>query len=76
MFSLHTWLFKVKYSCMQNDKKLTCDNSLRLRDLFFYSFRFKLCSCSYDGHLKFTWSLTSGPVGLVEVHVSWPEHQH
>ncbi|KAJ6951758.1 hypothetical protein NC653_041031 [Populus alba x Populus x berolinensis] len=29
-------------------------------------FKFKPWSCSYDGHWKLTWSLTSGPVGLVE----------
>jgi hypothetical protein len=33
---------------------------------------FKPCCCSYDGHLRLTWSLTSGPVGLVEVRASWP----
>ncbi|KAJ6968167.1 ABC transporter G family member 15-like [Populus alba x Populus x berolinensis] len=27
-------------------------------------------SCSYDVHWRLTWSLTSGPVGLVEVHAS------
>jgi len=36
--------------------------------------RFEPCGCSYDGHWRLTWSLTSGPVGLVEVHASWPEH--
>jgi hypothetical protein len=36
--------------------------------------RFKPCGCSYDGHWRLTWSLTSGPVGLVEVRVSWPGH--
>jgi len=33
--------------------------------------KFEPCGCSYDGHWKFTWSLTSGPVGLVEVRASW-----
>ena len=33
--------------------------------------RFESCGCSYDGHWRFTWSLTSGPVGLVEVRASW-----
>jgi hypothetical protein len=28
----------------------------------------------YDDHWRLTWSLTSGPVKLVEVHASWPEH--
>jgi hypothetical protein len=32
--------------------------------------------CSYDGHWRLTWSLTSGPVGLVEVRASWPGHPH
>jgi hypothetical protein len=32
--------------------------------------RFELCSCLYDGHWRLTWSLTSGPVGLVEVRAS------
>ena len=36
--------------------------------------RFKPCGYSYDGHWRLTWSLTSGPVGLVEVHASWTEH--
>jgi len=36
--------------------------------------RFEPCGCSYDGHWRLTWSLTSGPVELVEVHASWPGH--
>ena len=36
--------------------------------------RFKPCGYSYDGHWRLTWSLTSGPVGLVEVRASWPGH--
>jgi hypothetical protein len=36
--------------------------------------RFEPCGCSYDGHWRLTWSLTSGPVGLVEVRTSWPGH--
>ena len=34
--------------------------------------RFEPCGCSYDGYWRLTWSLTSGPVRLVEVHASWP----
>ena len=41
---------------------------------FLCGIRFKPCSCSYDGHWRLTWSFTSGPVGLVEVRASWPEH--
>jgi hypothetical protein len=41
---------------------------------FLCSLRFEPCSCSYDSHWRLTWSLTSGPVGLVEVHASWPGH--
>jgi len=37
-------------------------------------FRFEPCGCSYDSHWRFTWSLTSGPVGLVEVRASWFGH--
>jgi hypothetical protein len=37
-------------------------------------FRFEPCDYSYDGHWRFTWSLTSGPVGLIEVRASWPGH--
>jgi hypothetical protein len=29
---------------------------------FLYDLRFELCGCSYDGHWRLTWSLTSGPV--------------
>jgi hypothetical protein len=36
--------------------------------------RFKPCGCSYDGYWRLAWSLTSGPVGLVEVRASWPGH--
>jgi hypothetical protein len=36
--------------------------------------RFKPCGCSYDGHWRLTWSLTSGTMGLVEVHANWPGH--
>jgi len=32
--------------------------------------RFEPCGCSYDGHWRLTWSLTSGPVGLVEVRAN------
>ena len=38
--------------------------------------RFEPCSCSYDGHWRLTCSLTSGPVGSVEVRASWPGHPH
>jgi hypothetical protein len=41
---------------------------------FLCDFRFEPCGCLYDGHWRLTWSLTSGPVGLVEVHASWPGH--
>ena len=41
---------------------------------FLCGLRFEPCSCSYDGHWRLTWSLTSGPVGLVEVRASWPGH--
>jgi len=37
-------------------------------------FRFEPYGCSYDGHWRLTWSLTSGPVGLVEVRASWSGH--
>ena len=36
--------------------------------------RFEPCGCSYDGHWRLTWSLTSGPVELVEVRASWHGH--
>jgi len=36
--------------------------------------RFEPCGCSYDGHWRLTWSLTSGLMGLVEVRASWPRH--
>jgi len=43
---------------------------------FFCDFRFEPCGCSYDGHWRLTWSLTSRPVGLVEVRANWPEHSN
>jgi hypothetical protein len=36
--------------------------------------RFEPYGCSYDGHWRLTWSLTLGPVGLVEVRASWLGH--
>jgi hypothetical protein len=36
--------------------------------------RFEPCGCSYNDHWRLIWSLTSGPVGLVEVRASWPGH--
>jgi hypothetical protein len=36
--------------------------------------RFEPYGCSYDGHWRPIWSLTSGPVRLVEVRASWPGH--
>jgi hypothetical protein len=38
-----------------------------------YGLRFESCGCSYDGHWRLTWSLTSGHVGLVEVHTAGPD---
>ena len=35
-----------------------------------FCLRFEPCGCSYDGHWRLTWSLTSGPVGLVKVRAS------
>jgi hypothetical protein len=35
---------------------------------------FKPYGYLYDGHWRLTWSLTSGPEGLVEVRASWPGH--
>jgi len=40
---------------------------------FFCGLIFKPCGCSYDGHWRLTWSLTSGAVGLVEVRANWPD---
>jgi hypothetical protein len=40
---------------------------------FLCGLRFKLYGCSYDGHWRLTWSLTSGPVGLIEVLASCPD---
>jgi hypothetical protein len=36
--------------------------------------RFEPCDCSYNDHWRLTWSLTSGPMELVEVRASWPGH--
>jgi hypothetical protein len=47
------------------------DKSLGLKNLFFYDFRFEPCDYSSDGHWKLIWSLTLGPVKLVEIHISW-----
>ena len=49
---------------------------VRAWDQEIYSFcglRFEPCGCSYDGHWRLTWSLTLGPVRLVEVRANWPD---
>ena len=48
--------------------------SLEPRVCFLCDLRFEPCGYLYDGHWRLTWSLTSGPVGLVEVRASWPGH--
>jgi hypothetical protein len=37
---------------------------------FLCGLRFEPCDCSYNDHWRLTWSLTSGPVGLVEVRTN------
>ena len=41
-----------------------------------YGLRFEPCGCSYDGHWKLTWSLTSEPVKLIEVCPNWSGYLH
>jgi hypothetical protein len=43
---------------------------------FLSSLMFEPCDCSYNDHWRLTWSLTSGPVGLVEMRANWPGHPH
>jgi hypothetical protein len=43
---------------------------------FLCGLRFEPCCCAYDGHWRLTWSLTSGPLRLVEIHASWPDIHH
>jgi len=67
-----TWLNKI-----ESENHLGSDSVVRTWDqeiCFFCGLRFKSCDCLYDGHWRLTWSLTSGPAGLVEVHASWSEH--
>jgi hypothetical protein len=42
-----------------------------------YSLRFEPYGCSYDSNWRLTWSLTSEPVRLVEVHkkIHKPSHE-
>jgi len=40
----------------------------------FCGLRFEPRDYSYDGHWRLTWSLTSGPMGLVKVRASWSGH--
>jgi hypothetical protein len=42
----------------------------------FCDLRFEPCGCSYDGHWRLIWSLTSRPVKLIEICANWPEHPH
>ena len=41
---------------------------------FLYGFKFEPCGCLYNGHWTLKWSLTSGPVKLIEVRKNWPGH--
>jgi hypothetical protein len=38
--------------------------------------KFEPYSYSYDGYWRLTWSLTSGPVELVEVRANWLGRLH
>jgi len=40
---------------------------------FLCDLRFEPCGCLYDSHWRLIWSLSLGPVELVEVYASWPE---
>ena len=67
----------TKHSNNNNNNHLGGDLVIKVWDqdvCFLCGLRFEPCNCLYDGHWRFTWSLTSGPVGLVEVHASWPGH--
>jgi len=38
--------------------------------------KFEPCGYSYNGYWRLTWSLTSGPVELVEVRANWLGRLH
>jgi len=57
----------------KSDYHLDSGSVVRVWDQEVYSLcglKFKPCGCSYDGYWRLTWSLISGPVGLVKVHIS------
>jgi len=59
------------------DNYLGGDLVVKIWDQEVYSlcgFRFEPCGCSYDGHWRLKWLLTSGPVELIEVRASYPGH--
>ena len=65
--SLHSFI--IKYNLYQPSRWWPSGKSLGPRGLLP-----EPCGCSYDGHRRLIWSLTSGPVGLVEVRANWPGH--
>jgi len=73
-YSRFNWLLTLDYVGINY---IGCDLVIRAWNQKVYSLcdlRFEPCGCLYDGHWRLTWSLTSGPVGLVEVRVSWSGH--
>jgi hypothetical protein len=60
-------------SSKSNNKNIErCNLTGQILDLLSRGHQFE--SHKPQGHLRLTWSLTSRPVGLVEMHTSWPGH--
>jgi hypothetical protein len=67
----------MKTDVQHNDGNLDGRASFNcIINLFTFGLRFKSCDCIYNDYWRLTWSLISGPVGLVEVRASWPEHPY
>jgi hypothetical protein len=51
-----------------------CSSTGQILSLLLRCYQFE--SHKSHGYWRFTWLLTSGPVGLVEMRASWPEHPY
>jgi hypothetical protein len=66
----HTSLKDYNHHSLSKQKLWLSDKNLDQEVCSLCDLRFEPCGCSYDGNWRLIWSLTSGPVELVEMRAS------
>jgi hypothetical protein len=69
----YIYIYITRKTILESQKLIKSILTGQILGLFLIGHQFE--SHKLQGHWSLTWLLTSGPVGLVEVHVSWPGHQ-